>query len=570
MLVRLALIFAVAVLPPTSLVWADEASTLPQLQIAQTDNAEITFWETVKDSKDPAELEAYLSAYPNGKFAPLAKLRVKKLKGSVPSAEGQVSKKRAIERTEAATRALAQFREATDFIYREHLRRVTFADLVIPALSGVLKKFPSDEANQLFGGPGKERCEEAPNNLVRCLDLYEEVFDLIAVRHQGKELKIVNGSIEALLKKLGPHNALYTREQVEEFSVQRRGAFAGIGAEVTMEKGVVKIVAPLADSPAERAGIQAGDLVTKIDGQAVIGLTLSEAVSKMRGKVGTSVTLTVYRSSADASYDVNVVRANVKLKTVDFRAEQNVGYIRVKRMSEKTGEEFRSAVKSLKATVGADFQGAIIDLRNNPGGLITQTIEVADALLDKGIIVISASRDRSKDRIDRAQAGDILQGRKIAVLINGGTASGAEIIASALSEHKRATLIGTRTFGKGSVQTIKPLKSRGAVRLTTAEYLTPLGHSIQAKGIDPSIVVEMAMPQELTGKYGSEADLKNHLPSKDGQEKTGSSAYVPKDKSKDTQLQYALRSFFSIKGSPRSELESATTETKIRDLEKLD
>jgi carboxyl-terminal processing protease len=342
--------------------------------------------------------------------------------------------------------------------------------------------------------------------------------------------------------------------------VQTRGEFGGLGIEVTMENGVVKVVSPIEDTPAARAGLMSGDLITHLDKEQILGLTLQEAVEKMRGPVNSPITLTIVRKGVEDPMEVKVVRDVIHINPVKYNAEgEDVGYIRVTTFNEQTTANLQKAVEDLKKQLGPKLKGYIVDLRNNPGGLLDQAISVSDSFLDQGAIVLTRGRNLEETQRSNARSGDITDGQKIVVLINGGSASASEIVAGALQDHHRATVIGTRSFGKGSVQTIIPLGSNGALRLTTARYYTPSGRSIQAKGIDPEIVVEEELPEELKQKAEAqgtrgEANLRGHLKGDDEDEEgaaeeetSGSSSYVPAEKEKDTQLNYALDLLRGIK-----------------------
>jgi carboxyl-terminal processing protease len=307
------------------------------------------------------------------------------------------------------------------------------------------------------------------------------------------------------------------------------------------------VVAPIDDTPAAKAGIQANDLITQLDNEQIVGLTLEQAVEKMRGPVNTPIVLTVVRKGREDPFDVKIVRDVIRINPVKSALESDgeIGYVKVSTFNEQTHANLVKAVEALKKQSGKKLKGYIIDLRNNPGGLLDQAVAVADDLLDKGVIVLTKGRNLEETQRSQARPGDITDGKKVAVLINGGSASASEIVAGALQDHKRAIVIGTRSFGKGSVQTIIPLGSNGALRLTTARYYTPSGRSIQAKGIDPDVAVEQDLPPELQGKEPpkprGEASLRGHLKS-DGKDKeqSGSSSYVPKEPENDKQLQYAI------------------------------
>ena len=333
-----------------------------------------------------------------------------------------------------------------------------------------------------------------------------------------------------------------------------------------MEKGIVKIISPMLKTPASRAGLLPDDLITHLDGEQILGLSLQEAVEKMRGPINSPITLTIVRKDVDEPFDVKIVRDLIRINPIEHNAEGDVGYIRITAFNEKTTSSLKTAVNELEKEIGPKLKGYVIDFRNNPGGLLNQASEVADAFLEKGAIVMTRGRNAGETERRNARAGDITDGKKIAVLINGGSASASEIVAGALQDQRRATVIGTRSFGKGSVQTIIPLGSNGAIKLTTARFYTPSGRSIQAKGIEPSIVIEQELPEELRKrkiKPRGEANLRGHLKSKDGEESMGSSSYVPEEKEKDKQLQFALDFVRGKKSEPApKKVEAVTGEKK--------
>jgi carboxyl-terminal processing protease len=353
-----------------------------------------------------------------------------------------------------------------------------------------------------------------------------------------------------MLTSLDPHSSYMNRKSFQDMQVQTRGEFGGLGIEVTMENGVVKVVAPIDETPAARAGVQANDLITHLDNEQIVGLTLEQAVEKMRGPVNTPILLTVVRKGRDDPFEIKIVRDVIRINPVRVRLEADgeVGYIKISTFNEQTHANLVKAVEQLKKDGGKKIKGYIVDLRNNPGGLLDQAIAVSDDMLERGAIVLTKGRNLEETQRAQARPGDILEGKKIAVLINGGSASASEIVAGALQDHKRAIVIGTRSFGKGSVQTIIPLGANGAIRLTTARYYTPAGRSIQAKGIDPDTIVEQDLPDDMKAKTPErprgEASLRGHLKGEvkeKDKEESGSSAYVPREPEKDKQLQYAIR-----------------------------
>jgi carboxyl-terminal processing protease len=393
------------------------------------------------------------------------------------------------------------------------------------------------------------------SEIYKQLDLFGDVLERVRSDYVEKpdDAMLIDSAINGMLSALDPHSAYLNPKSFRDMQVQTRGEFGGLGIEVTMENGVVKVVSPIDDTPASKAGLLTNDLITHLDGEQIVGLTLEQAVEKMRGPVNTPITLTIVRKGRDDAFDVKIVRDVIRINAVKARAEGDIIYVKVSTFNEQTHANLVKAVESLKKSVGKNLKGYVIDLRGNPGGLLDQAIAVSDDMLEKGAIVLTKGRGLEETQRANARPGDITDGKPIVVLINGGSASASEIVAGALQDHKRATVIGTRSFGKGSVQTIIPLGANGAIRLTTARYYTPSGRSIQAKGIEPDVVVEQELPPELQtklpGRSPSEASLRGHLKGemKDGKEGGGSSSYVPKEAEKDSQLQYALK---MLRGEP--------------------
>jgi carboxyl-terminal processing protease len=393
------------------------------------------------------------------------------------------------------------------------------------------------------------------NAIYKQLDLFGDVLERVRTDYvePPDDAMLIDAAINGMLSALDPHSAYLNPKNFRDMQVQTKGEFGGLGIEVTMENGVVKVVSPIDDTPAAKAGLQANDLITHLDGEQIVGLTLEQAVEKMRGPVNTPINLTVVRRGKDEPFDVKIVRDVIRINAVKARLEGDILYVKVSTFNEQTHANLVKQVDALKKSLGKPVRGYVLDLRNNPGGLLDQAIAVSDDFLEKGAIVLTKGRGLEETQRANARSGDIAEGKQVIVLINGGSASASEIVAGALQDHKRATVIGTRSFGKGSVQTIIPLGANGAIRLTTARYYTPSGRSIQAKGIEPDIVVEQELPPELQSKgpqrTPSEASLRGHLKNdgKDVKESTGSSSYVPKEAEKDTQLQYALK---MLRGEP--------------------
>src|SRR5579871_5821646 len=326
------------------------------------------------------------------------------------------------------------------------------------------------------------------------LNQFGEVFEDVRAHYAGKvdDDALMEAAINGMLTSLDPHSNYLNTRNFDDMKVQTRGEFGGLGIEVSMENGVVKVVSPIDDTPAARAGLKPGDLIVRLDGQPVQGMTLPQAVEKMRGPVNSEIRLTIQRKGREP-FDVKLVRATIHIQSVrSHLIGDDIGYVRITSFNEQTDTGLNNAIKNLKQQAGGKLRGIVLDLRNNPGGLLDQAVAVSDAFLDKGEIVSTRGRRPEDAQRFDAHPGDIAAGLPMAVLINGGSASASEIVAGALQDHHRAVLLGTRSFGKGSVQTIIPLAGHGAMRLTTARYYTPSGRSIQARGIDPDIVVEAA------------------------------------------------------------------------------
>src|SRR6202047_4915293 len=345
------------------------------------------------------------------------------------------------------------------------------------------------------------------------LNLFGEVFERVRAEYvdEVSDDTLVESAINGMLTSLDPHSNYLNTKNFNDMKVQTRGEFGGLGIEVSMESGLVKVVSPIDDTPAARAGLKPGDLITHLDGDPVQGMTLPEAVEKMRGPVSSEIKLTIRREGRDP-FDVKLIRATIKIQSIRSHLEgDNIGYIRVTTFNEKTDTGLNNAMKSLKQQAGNKLVGVVLDLRNNPGGLLDQAVAVSDAFLEKGEIVSTRGRRGEDAQRYNARAGDIAAGLPMVVLINGGSASASEIVAGALQDHHRAILLGTRSFGKGSVQTIIPLPGHGAMRLTTARSFTPPGPPIQPKGIDPDILVEPAKIEktpEKGDKVATASDLK--------------------------------------------------------------
>ena len=349
------------------------------------------------------------------------------------------------------------------------------------------------------------------------LNLFGEVYERVRSEYveQIKDKDLIEAAINGMLQSLDPHSSYLNSESFEEMKVQTKGEFGGLGIEVTMENGLVKVVSPIDETPAAKAGIQSGDYISHIDEEAVMGLTLSEAVDKMRGPVNTPINVRIIREGEEP-FDVKIVRDIIKITSVKSKVHSDVGYLRITSFTQKTYKNLIKEFSKLERKMNGNIKGLVLDLRNNPGGLLDQAISVSDAFLERGEIVSTRGRETNAEQRFNASKGDITKGLPIIVLINGGSASASEIVAGAIQDHKRGILLGTSTFGKGSVQTIIPVSSKGAIRLTTARYYTPSGKSIQATGIEPDIYVPQSKLEVIEKTNGrKESSLRGHLDKED-------------------------------------------------------
>jgi carboxyl-terminal processing protease len=415
--------------------------------------------------------------------------------------------------------------------------------IFLGALAGILTTLLITQPRALLVGSA---ARAAVSDTYRELNLFGDVFERVRADYVEKpeDSKLVESAINGMLAGLDPHSSYMDPKSFRDMQVQTRGEFGGLGIEVTMEEGLVKVVAPIDETPAAKAGVMANDVITHLDDEAVQGLTLNQAVDKMRGPVNTKIKLTIMRKGADKPIEVTIVRDIIRVKSVRWHPEGgDIGYVRVTQFNEQTTDGLKAAINDLNSQLGVDkIKGYVVDLRNNPGGLLDQAISVSDTFLEKGEIVSTRGRNPEETQRFNARPGDLIKGKPLIVLINGGSASASEIVAGALQDHKRATLIGTRSFGKGSVQTIIPLGAgNGALRLTTARYYTPAGRSIQAKGISPDIEVLQDVPDNLKAQTDSkgEASLRGHLKA-EGAEETGSQSYVPPNETDDKAIKMAL------------------------------
>jgi carboxyl-terminal processing protease len=380
------------------------------------------------------------------------------------------------------------------------------------------------------------------------LDLFSDAFDRVRSNYVRpvKDSELIDAAIQGMVSNLDPHSSYMDAKMYGDMQITTKGEFGGVGIEVTQDEGgLIKVISPIDGTPASRAGIKTGDRIAGIDGNSIAGLPLNEAIDKMRGPAGSKITLTILREGEKKPFDVTLVRAIVSVDAATYRREGDIGYIRLPGFNEQTADGLEKAVRDLKKQIGPGIKGYVLDLRNNPGGLLDQAIQVSDDFLGSGEIVSTRGRHPEDTQRYDAKQGDVTDGKPVVVLINGGTASASEIVSGALQDHKRATVIGMTSFGKGSVQTIIPLgEGRGALRLTTARYYTPSGHSIQAEGIVPDIQVAQGDEANVPKlARPSEADLRGHLAGEPIPPKRVNAPIIkpaPGKKYDDFQLAYAL------------------------------
>ena len=421
------------------------------------------------------------------------------------------------------------------------MRKTTL--ILLGAAAGAAMTLLATQPHMIFVG---STAKAAAADTYRQLNLFGDVFERVRADYVEKpdDSKLIETAINGMLAGLDPHSSYMDPKSFKDMQVQTRGEFGGLGIEVTMEDGLIKVVAPIDETPAAKAGIMANDIIIKLNDDQVQGMTLNQAVEKMRGPVNTKIKLTIMRKGQDKPIEVSLTRDIIRVRSVRSNVEgDDVGYIRLTQFNEQTTEGLKKAITEITAKVSEDkLKGYVLDLRNNPGGLLDQAISVSNAFLQKGEIVSTRGRNAEEtQRFNARPGGDLSGGKPVIVLINGGSASASEIVAGALQDHKRVTVIGTRSFGKGSVQTIIPLGSgNGALRLTTARYFTPSGRSIQAKGIVPDIEVLQDLPDDIKAKTDTstkgEASLRGHLKGDDGKEQTGSQSYIPPDPKNDKAL----------------------------------
>src|SRR4051794_8018475 len=433
------------------------------------------------------------------------------------------------------------------------MMRKTFLVLMGATAGAAMTLFATQSPMSAIGSSAKA----AGADTYRQLSLFGDIFERVRSDYVEKpeDSKLVESAINGMLNGLDPHSSYMDPKSFKDMQVQTRGEFGGLGIEVTMEDGLVKVVTPIDETPAAKAGILANDIITALDGEPVQGLTLNQAVEKMRGPVNTKIKLTIMRKGQDKPIEVAITRGIIRVRSVRSRTEgDDVGFIRISQFNEQTSEGLKKVITDITTQIQKDkLKGYVLDLRNNPGGLLDQAISVSDAFLERGEIVSTRGRNAEETQRYSARPGDQTNGKPIIVLVNGGSASASEIVAGALQDHKRATILGTRSFGKGSVQTIIPLgNNNGALRLTTARYYTPSGKSIQAKGIVPEIEVLQDVPDDLKSRSDTkgEASLRGHLKVQEGEEQTGSQSYIPPEQKDDKALNMALELLRGTKSNP--------------------
>lgn len=417
--------------------------------------------------------------------------------------------------------------------------------------------------------------QDEERELYEQLTLFGDVLEQVRRNYVDapSDKELIEAALSGMMSSLDPHSSYMPPKNFEDMQVETKGEFGGLGIEVTMENGLVKVIAPIDDTPASRAGMRPNDLIAELDGKPIMGLTLSEAVELMRGQKGTPITLTVLREGESEPLEIRIVRDTIRIRAVRTRVEgpdKNIAYIRLTTFNQQTTKSLKQAFNELPAEIGSkNIAGYIIDLRNNPGGLLREAISVSDTMLDRGEIVSTRGRNENDSSRFSARRGDMAKGLPIVVMINGGSASASEIVAGALQDHHRAIIIGTQSFGKGSVQSITPLGNDGALRMTTARYYTPSGRSIQATGITPDIIAEQKLPEDLKDRKGRrEADLRGAL---DGKDIDGSSngadeegdvkkkrknaiAFIPPEPADDAQLQKAIDLLIGLQKAAAGEL----------------
>jgi carboxyl-terminal processing protease len=508
---------------------------------AGTDNA-AQAWAATRDSSSIAVMDTFIQQYGDSIYGPFARARRDELRNSqvaLATPKMPAAKPAAPRLTRGdVVKLFEPFNLALTQVSKRYIDKRDDRDLMVAANAALQRAFPPQQQVSSAGAP--ELRSGGASDAV-----YDTALAIMNEQPSGSEDgRIVAVAINGALASLDPHSSYMSAKEYRDMQVQTRGTFGGVGIEVRMDSGLLRVVSPIDGSPAEKAGILANDVIVSIDDESAQGLTLNQLVGKMRGEVGSKVRLRVIRPKQDQPIDFTIARDTIRARAVRWRVEENdVGYIRITTFNEQTSEGFKQAIAEIgKQVANDDLKGYIIDLRNNSGGLLNEVVSVSDGLLERGEIFSTRGRNPEDTKQFSAKPGDLSLGKRIIVLINGGTASGSEIMAGALQDNKRGTLVGTRSFGDGSIQTIFPLGGdNGAVRLTTTRYFTPSGSSIQAKGIIPDIAVVQDEPDDVKkkSKPAGEATLNRHLPGQ-GIEQVASQSYVPPDAKDDKALHTAL------------------------------
>jgi len=517
-------------------------------------------WAATRDSTSIAVLDAFIRQYGSSIYAPFARARRDELKnGQLAATTPTPAQARPATPRLAKADVVKQFEPfalAVTQVDKNFVDARDDRDMFVGAVRAMQRAFPSPQQVSSTG-QGEVRASVKYDGSNTNLDsVYDAALAVMNERSSaGDDAKVLEVAIKGAMAALDPHSDYLSAAAFRDIQTQSRGTFGGVGMEVTMSEGLVKVVSPIDESPAAKAGVLANDLVASIDETSVQGLTLNQAVEKLRGPVGSQVRLKIIRQTTDRPIDITVTREIIRVRAVRWRVESgDVGYIRITQFNEQSDNGFKQALADITQQVASDrLKGYVIDLRNSPGGLLDQVVAVADEMLERGEIVSTHGRTAAATQRFSAKPGDITNGKRIVVLINGGTASGSEIVAGALQDHKRAMIIGTRSYGKGSIQTIIPLgPERGALRLTTSRYYTPSGKSIQAKGIVPDIEVVQDEPDDVRqkGKPSGEATLRGHLPGQ-GVEQVASQSYVPREPKDDKALIAAVSLLERGDGTPR-------------------
>jgi len=424
-------------------------------------------------------------------------------------------------------------------------------------LAAAIGIFAGGMISSQLAGPLVAQEQSRNADVYRQLDLFGDVFERIRAQYVNEvdTGQLIQAAINGMLSSLDPHSSYLAPDDFEDMRVQTRGAFGGLGIEITQEDGMVRVITPIDDTPASQAGVQPGDIITHVDGQSLMGLALPDAVELMRGPVGSEIIITILREGVSEPFDLSIIRDTIRIRAVRARTEGNIVVLRLTTFTEQTYDNLATSLREAIAELGGidQVQGVVLDLRNNPGGLLSQAIRVSDAFLERGEIVSTRGREGTPGERHNATPGDLIEGRPMVVLINTGSASASEIVAGALQDHRRAVVVGTRSFGKGSVQSLIPLRGDGAMRLTTSLYYTPSGRSIQALGVAPDIIVQQPQPvppiaEETTIRPRTESSLRGAL---DGanfsdderrqmEEEQRAAEEVARLRGEDYQLAYAL------------------------------